>query len=113
MLHSTFPRTHHKYLSMPLLGRVADGFDNWLAGNGYTRSSRKHAIQKLRHIDVDLRRRRIDEVAKLTHAILDGCWRELNKWSVHIHGELLLRTQWLGECAKIVFKLRVLRNREI
>jgi site-specific recombinase XerD len=64
---------------MPLLGPVVDGFDDWLAANGYTHSSRKHAIQKLRHIEVDLRRRRIDEVAKLTHAILDDCWGELNK----------------------------------
>jgi len=62
-----------------LLGPVADGFDDWLAANGYTRHSRKHAIQMLRHIDVDLRRRRIGEVARLTHAILDDCWRDLNK----------------------------------
>lgn len=36
MLHSTFPRDHHKYLSLPLLllGPVADGFDDWLAANG-------------------------------------------------------------------------------
>jgi integrase/recombinase XerD len=79
MLHSVFPRDHHKYLSMPLLGPVADGFDDWLAANGYTRSSRKHAIQMLRHVDVNLRRRRIVKPARLTHAILDDCWRDLNK----------------------------------
>ena len=79
MLHSIFPKVDHKFLSMPLLGPVADGFDDWLAANGYTRSSRKHAMQVLRHIDLDLRRRRISEVAKLTHAILDDCWRDRNK----------------------------------
>lgn len=41
--------------------------------------SRKHAIQVLRHVDLDLRRRRIGEGAKLTHAILDDCWRDRNK----------------------------------
>ena len=79
MLHSIFPQVDHKFLSMPLLGPVADGFDDWLATNGYTCSSRKHAIQVLRHIDLDLRRRRISEIAKLTHAILDDCWQDLNK----------------------------------
>src|SRR5438876_5482711 len=79
MLHSIFPQVDHKFLSMPLLGPVADGFDDWLATNGYTCSSRKHAIQVLRHIDLDLRRRRISEIAKLTHAILDDCWRDRNK----------------------------------
>ena len=77
MLHFIFPRDHHKYLSMPLLGPVADGFDDWRAANGYTRRSRKHAIQ-LRHVDLDLHHRRIGEVATLTHAVLDYCWRDLN-----------------------------------
>jgi integrase/recombinase XerD len=79
MLHSIFPKVNQKFLSMPLLGPVADGFDDWLAVNGYTRSSRKHAIQVLWHVDADLRRRRIGEVAGLTHALLDDCWRDRNK----------------------------------
>src|SRR5438034_11299843 len=77
MLHFIFPRDHHKYRSMPLLGPVADGFDDWRAANGYTRRSRKHAIQ-LRHVDLDLHHRRIREVATLTHAVLDYCWRDSN-----------------------------------
>ena len=79
MLHSIFPKVNQKFLSMPLLGPVVDGFDDWLAVNGYTRRSRKHAIQVLWHVDADLRRRRIGEVAGLTHALLDDCWRDRNK----------------------------------
>lgn len=79
MLHSIFPRVDHKFLSLPMLGPVAEGFDDWLAANGYTRLSRKHAIRMLAQIDADLRRRGTGEVAKLTHAILDGCWRDRNK----------------------------------
>jgi hypothetical protein len=79
MLHSIFPRVDHKFLSLPMLGPVADGFDDWLAANGYTRLSRKHAIRMLAPIDADLRRRGTGEVAKLTHAILDACWRDRNK----------------------------------
>lgn len=33
----------------------------------------------LRHVDLDLRRRQIGEVARLTHTILDDCWRDRNK----------------------------------
>ena len=79
MLHSIFPRVDHKFLSLPMLGPVADGFDDWLTANGYTRLSRKHAIRMLAQIDADLRRRGTGEVAKLTHAILDDCWRDRNK----------------------------------
>ena len=36
MLRSLFPRAYCTFLSLPLLGCVADGFDDWLAPNGYT-----------------------------------------------------------------------------
>ena len=79
MLQSLLPRAHHKFLSMPLLGPIVDGFDDWLASNGYTRGSRKFAIRMLPHVDADLRRRRARDVASLTHATLDDCWRDLIK----------------------------------
>ena len=79
MLRSLFPRSHQKFLSLPLLGPIADGFDDWLAANGYTQGSRKFAIRMLPHVDADLRRRRVDKVAEFTHAVLHDCWRTLIK----------------------------------
>jgi hypothetical protein len=64
---------------MPLLGSIVDGFDDWLSENGYTRGSRKFSIRMLPHVDADLRRRRVREVASLTEATLDECWRDLIK----------------------------------
>ena len=79
MLRSLLPRAHQKFLSMPLLGPIIDGFDDWLAANGFTRSSRKHLICKLWYVDADLRRRRFYEIAKLTHPVLHDCWRAFMK----------------------------------
>ena len=79
MLHSLFPRAHHKFLSMPLLGRIADGFDDWLAARGFTRGSRKLSIHLLPIVDKSLRRRGVDEVAKLNHAVLEDCVKRLKK----------------------------------
>jgi integrase/recombinase XerD len=79
MLRSLFPKAHHKFLSMPLLGPITDGFDDWLAANAYPRGSRKFAIRMLPHVDADLRRRRACEVANLTHVTLHACWRDLIK----------------------------------
>jgi site-specific recombinase XerD len=64
---------------MPLLGRIADGFDDWLAANGYTIGSREFALRMLPRVDADLRRRRARDVASLTHATLHACWRGLIK----------------------------------
>jgi len=79
MLHSLFPKAHRKFLSLPLLGPIADGFDDWLAANGYTRDSRGYSIRMLKHVDADLRRRHVKEVGSLTHLILHDCWRTLIK----------------------------------
>jgi integrase/recombinase XerD len=77
MLKSLLPKAHRKYLAMPLLGPVVDGFENWLTSNGYTSGSRKFAIRMLPHVDADLRRRRVRKVTSLTHATLHTCWRHL------------------------------------
>jgi hypothetical protein len=79
MLHSLLPKANYKFLSLPLLGPIADGFDDWLAANGFTRSSREFSIRMLPIVDANLRRGRIDEVVKLNHTILDGCWKALMK----------------------------------
>src|SRR5260370_349613 len=79
MLRSLFPKAHHKFLSLPLLGPITDGFDDWLAASGYTPGSREFAIRMLLHVDADLRRRRVRDVASLTHAKLHACWRGLIK----------------------------------
>jgi len=79
MLRSVFPRAHQKYFSLPLLGPIADGFDDWLAASGFTLGSRTLAINLLPIADKQLRRRGIDEVAKLNHAVLDDCCKALKK----------------------------------
>ena len=77
MLRTLLPKAHYKFLSMPLLGPITDGFDDWLAASGFTRGSRKYSIRMLRHVDADLRRRRIERVSELTHPILNDCWKTL------------------------------------
>jgi site-specific recombinase XerD len=79
MLRSLLPKAHQKFLSLPLLGPIIDGFDDWLAASGYTPGSREFAIRMLPHVDADLRRRRARHIASLTPAMLHACWRALIK----------------------------------
>ena len=79
MLQSLLPRIFSKRLTLPLLGAIADGFDDWLAANGYTPSSRRFAMRMLPHMDADLRRRKVGAVQKLTHDTLHASWRHLIK----------------------------------
>ena len=61
------------------MGPIADGFDDWLAASGFTLGSRTLAINLLPIMDKKLRRRGVDEVAKLNHAVLDDCCMALKK----------------------------------
>lgn len=79
MLRSLLPKAHNKFLSLPLLGPITDGFDDWLIASGFTRGSRKFSIRMLPLVDTNLRRRRVGEIAKLNHAVLDDCWKALMK----------------------------------
>ncbi|MCI0627190.1 MAG: site-specific integrase [Acidobacteria bacterium] len=78
MLQSLFPRAHRRFLSLPVLGPIADGFDDWLATNGYTLRSREDAIHMLSHVDANLRRH-VTEIGNLTQPVLHDCWRHLIK----------------------------------
>jgi site-specific recombinase XerD len=62
-----------------LLGCVADGFDDWLAANGYTRVSRQNSIRMLPHVEAELRRCQVKELANLAQPVLRNCWRTLRK----------------------------------
>ena len=79
MFRSLLPRAHQKLLNLPLLGSVVDGFDDWLSESGYTPGSRKFSLRMLRHVEADLRRRRVHDIASLTAVTLDKCWRNLIK----------------------------------
>jgi integrase/recombinase XerD len=79
MLQSLLPKAHRKSLALPLLGPIVDGFDDWLAVNGYTPGSRKFAIRMLPHVDADLRCRHAGAVSSLTHSMLRTSWRDLIK----------------------------------
>jgi hypothetical protein len=56
MLRSVFPRAHQKYFSLPLLGPISDGLDNWLAASGFTQGSRKLSLNLLPIVDRKLHR---------------------------------------------------------
>jgi site-specific recombinase XerD len=79
MLHSLFPKAYTRFQRLPLLGAVADGFEDWLTASGYSRGSRRHSIRLLTHADADLRKRGVGKIADLTSPVLFDSWRNLIK----------------------------------
>lgn len=79
MLQTLFPRAYRKFQALPLLGAIADGYDDSLVTSGYTESSRRDAMRMLKHADAVLRRRHAVSLAHMPHSAFDTCWRELKK----------------------------------
>jgi integrase/recombinase XerD len=106
MLRSLYPKAYRKYLSLPLLGPITDGFDDWLAASGFTRGSRTLSIHILPLVDKKLRRRGIDEVAKLNHTVLDDCCKALKKkypfraGTIHTLGRYLVASGLIMDCRR-------------
>ena len=95
MLRSLLPKAHPKFLAMPVLGPIVNGFDDWLSANGYTRSSREYSIRILPRVDAELRRHQIDDVAKLTHPVLHDSWKTLIKICPHGAGTVRALERYL------------------
>ena len=77
MLRSLFQELITNFCPLPLLGPIADGFDDWLSASGFTRARAKFAMNILPTADDKLTPSRRREVAKLNHAVLDDCWKAL------------------------------------
>ena len=74
MLNELFPRRSTRFLTLPLLGPVADAFDTWLYTQGYRRSTRRLQARDLIRIDRDLRRHGVRPGGPWKQADLDACW---------------------------------------
>lgn len=102
MLRSLLPKIHRRLLSLPLLGPIADSFDDWLASKGYTQISRKHVIRDLPHLDAELRRRHLKEISNLTVAVLDDCCGSLIPTHRRRAGRVRTLQRYLAENSLIV-----------
>jgi site-specific recombinase XerD len=101
MLQSLLPKAHRKFRALPLLGSVADGFDDWLTASGYTPGSRKFSIRFLRHADSDLRKRGVREIAELSRPILFDSWRGLIKVFPNHAGTVRTLARYLNATGRI------------
>ena len=79
MLQTQFPRSYRRFLSLPVLGPIADALDDWFATTGYTRSSREISITMLPYVEAELRHRGVKQLGDLTLPVLHDSWCTLHQ----------------------------------
>jgi integrase/recombinase XerD len=77
MLNILFPEAFSKYSGLRILGIVADGFDDWLAEQGYTFGSRRNMIVMLPRIEENLLQHGVGSLDEVSQAQLHTCWNDL------------------------------------
>lgn len=70
MLDDLYPRLHHRFSALPLLGPHVDDFVCWLHEAGYPRLPIRCRVRELPRVDRALRRRGVRRVRGLSHALL-------------------------------------------
>lgn len=73
MLRQLFPKAFVRFVSLPLLGPIANEFAVWLLQQGYEHSSARQQLRTIVHIDAKLRRRGIRHMGDLTCEKLRVC----------------------------------------
>ena len=66
MLTELFPKAHHRFSPLPLLGAYLDGFIAWLYAQGYPRLPVRQRIRAAKRLDEVLRRDDVRRVEDLT-----------------------------------------------
>src|SRR5690554_4640711 len=66
MLTELFPKAHHRFSPLPLLGAYLDGFIAWLYAQGYPRLPVRQRIRAAKRLDEVLRRDEVRRVEDLT-----------------------------------------------
>lgn len=80
MLDQLFPRVHHRYASLQVLGPGLSDFANWLFRQGYTHAVLLSQIRKTPRIEEALSEQGINTIAEMTREQLRACapahWRD-------------------------------------
>jgi site-specific recombinase XerD len=102
MLNELFPRRSRRFLTLPLLGPIADDFDTWLSTQGYRRSTRRQQARDLVRIDRDLRRHGVAPDGPWKQRDLDACWDRYRHRDPNTAGTIRALRRFLQARASLV-----------
>lgn len=106
MLADVFPRAHGRFLPLPVLGCVIDGFAQWLVERGYTRSSVRRHVRCSQRLDRTLRRRGFGHLTEITPDDLVACVpAHTRREDVHLAAAVRCWNRYLQERGLVVARL--------
>jgi site-specific recombinase XerD len=102
MLSDHFPRAFRRYMSLPLLGSLADAFHTWLLACGFRQAARERHLEALGRIDRVLRRRGCRQWSEVTGHDLEVCWRQARRRNRHTPATVRRLQQFAEQTARLM-----------
>ena len=75
MLETLFPKSHHRYAALPLLGSLVDDFAVWLLQCDYRSDTIRVMLRPIDQVDRWLRHSGLHDLTELDAPSLEACWR--------------------------------------
>ncbi len=97
MLKALFPKSHARYLTLPVLGTIADGYCGWLFEQGYRRGCLRLYMYTLTRLDQALQQRGRYQLAELTRDELYACRPRYSQEDRNLGAILTTLTRYLDE----------------
>lgn len=82
MLETIFPKTHHRYAALPLLGSLVDDFAVWLSQCDYRPATIRVMLGPIDQVDQWLRRSGFHAIPDLDTTSLEACWKHFYRRNV-------------------------------
>jgi integrase/recombinase XerD len=88
MIEKLLPRAFHYYINLPITGKIADDFTNFLLTSGYAKSTVKVKIKHIRRIEQWLSTNKILSIHDLDVQMFDHWWFLIHKQDNHLGGTI-------------------------
>ena len=97
MIATIRPKSHPKYLALPILGPYLDDFTQWAHQHGYTRGTIRNQLKDTRHIIIFLQKQALHSISELTHCDFEKAWRHFHQKRPAIAGTVRQFQKFLDE----------------
>lgn len=102
MLRDLSPKAYRRYLTLPVLGPLIEGFEAWAAQQGYPRETRRDQLHALSWIDRDLRRTGQRPGGGISRDDLEACWQRHHRRRSNVSTASRVLQRYLAATGRLV-----------
>lgn len=95
------PKSHKKYLALPVIGPILDEFSAWSLDRGYTKGTMRGKLRDVRLIDAHFQRQGARRLEDLGQSSFESAWMHYRHLCPNTAGTIRLMERFLGENGRL------------